>query len=98
MKDLAEDQQLRLPELAALTELEIRKMWLPLNPPSENPRVLASGSLYFLVLQANQFQGYVYRLDGRDLLVISYGMGDPKKYRISANGVLQIEEAVIFNT
>lgn len=39
VKDLVDDQHIRVPELVLLTELEIPEMWLPLNPPSDDPKV-----------------------------------------------------------
>lgn len=42
----------------------------------------------------------MYRLDGRDLLVKSFGVSDDgsaKLYRISRSGVLEIEEAITFS-
>ncbi|GAM42493.1 hypothetical protein TCE0_044r16524 [Talaromyces pinophilus] len=44
-------------------------------------------------------RGYLYLLDGRDLLVKSFGVSDDgsaKLYRISRSGVLEIEEAITF--
>ncbi|KAF3491819.1 uncharacterized protein GIQ15_01336 [Arthroderma uncinatum] len=44
-------------------------------------------------------QGYIYRLDWRELLVKSYGITGPdesKQYRISEAGIDDIEEAIVF--
>jgi len=41
--------------------------------------------------------GYLYRLDGRELLVIRHGLGASVTYRISETEVLEIEEPIMFN-
>ncbi|KAH6667471.1 hypothetical protein B0J14DRAFT_704554 [Halenospora varia] len=74
---------LRLPELVVLTELRVPLMWFPLKPAvTGSPR------------------GYMYRLDRRELLVKSFRIGDPgniKLFRISEAGLMEIEEAIVFN-
>lgn len=48
----------------------------------------------------NRIRGYIYRLDGRELLVQSFGVsvdGSTKLYRISEKGALEIEEAITFS-
>ncbi|OKL58457.1 hypothetical protein UA08_06368 [Talaromyces atroroseus] len=73
---------LRLPDLIVLTELKEPLMWFPLKP---NP--------------LRRSRSYLYRLDSRDLLVKSFSVshdGNPKLYRISRSGVLEIEDAITF--
>jgi hypothetical protein len=43
----------------------------------------------------------MYRLDRRELLAKSFRIGDPgniKLFRISEAGIMEIEEAIVFNT
>jgi hypothetical protein len=92
---------LRLPELIVLTELKVPFMQFLLHS--------ADGIKLKVVLslvdsngrnKLIMLQGYYYLLDGRELLVKSFGThesGRSQQYRISEKGVIQIEEAVVFN-
>ena len=96
-----EGKFLRLPELVVLTELELPEMWFPISSPeAKDPMVIQLShkvcSIYTLIMP----QSYVYRLDGRELLVKSFAVDEfhgSKEYRISEGGVFEIEEAVTFN-
>ncbi|KAM3074467.1 hypothetical protein ACMFMG_002729 [Clarireedia jacksonii] len=75
---------LRLPELDVLGELRMPLMWFPLR------KRRGEGAL----------RGYLYRLDGRELLVKSFGVsenGEPVMYRITTDQTREIETAVIFD-
>ncbi len=96
-----EGKHLWLPELVVLTELELPEMWFPISSPeAKDPMVVQLShnvcSIYMLII----LQGYVYRLDGRELLVKSSGVDEShgsREYRISEEGVFEIEEAFTFN-
>lgn len=93
-----ENAQLRLPELELLTELENPEMYFPLKSP-KIPMVTPSYTrtqIQPLIL----LQGYFYRLDGRELLVMSLGIrssGRPKYFRITDRGVQEIQDAILFD-
>ncbi|KAH8683230.1 hypothetical protein BGZ60DRAFT_524566 [Tricladium varicosporioides] len=81
---LPQSQYLRLPELAPLTELVVPEMWFPLKTLSAKKAP----------------RGYMYRLDGRELVVKIFGIRSPddeRFYRISVAGRRAIAEGVAFN-
>lgn len=90
-------EHLYLPELVPLTELEIPEMWFPLRSNSQTLRV-RDLALHFVSL-LTESQGYMYRLDGRQLVVKSYGISTPtstQAYRITEQDAQEIEDAIVF--
>ena len=96
-----EQKYLRFPELVVLTELELPAMFFPIGSPDMKDLVVVqvTRNVRPMAVLIN-FQGYDYRLDGRELLVKSYGVADhhSREYRISERGILEIEEAFTFRT
>lgn len=81
----ANQEHLRLPELAMLTDMEIPEMWFPLKSLENHP---------------TSSRGYLYRLDGRELVVKAFGIrdvDDSRLYRISTTETREIIEGVIFD-
>jgi hypothetical protein len=90
-------EHLYLPELVPLTELEIPEMWFPLRSNSQTLRV-RDLALHFVLLLTEP-QGYMYRLDGRQLVAKSYGISTPtstQAYRITEQDTQKIEDAIVF--
>lgn len=93
-------EHLYLPELAPLTELEAESIWFELIGHHFNNAVSPSCDMAIWSAILTTVQGYLFRLDGRDLLVRSRSIhvdGEAKEYRITSHHVEEIQDAVLVN-
>ncbi|KAJ9136861.1 hypothetical protein NKR23_g9467 [Pleurostoma richardsiae] len=69
------------PELDILTEFDRSRMWFPLNPELLDTR---EGLAVHMILERNEL-----------VVIMRWGRGKKKNYRISVKGVEEIEQAVV---